>query len=527
MLKVVCVVDKELTAIDRLAQGTAKYHDNIDFTVLAVHPKRPDEAQLRAFEEAAIDADIIDWQYFRTAEMLRGRYEWLKEKKQMLTHHNPYSIEEQDWNGYDMVIANNQTIYKRLGSITSSPLEYVPNAVDTDFWLFNPEPLETNKKAVIMVANRIEGKKGILPVAIAAADAGLKFILVGSISDREYFFSIMQTGNVEFHEQISDQALRSLYYKSTIHVCNSVDNFESGTMPMLEAMLCGVPVLTRNIGQVPELNNGDNMILHEGDTEDVVALTEHLRSMAYDVKRLEEIRQAGWNSAKVRSFERRAYQYQKLYRQVLYRDTAPVSVIIPIYNNPDVIRKMLNALASQTYKNIELVISDDNPNEPNYDVVEEFAHYVNFPVRYIRTASQDDDYGLARARNEAIIEATGDILVFCDQRMVPEPDAIEQFVGHIKPKYWLYGNKGGKKEFVENFSCVYRQEAIVSGMFNERINLYGGQSQEVRSRIRKQGFQIEYVENAKAAPSGKSSNKNRKKSDIIKMKNRLYKMGLD
>lgn len=531
MLKVVCVVDKEKTALDRLAQGVDKYHDNIDYTVVAVHPKRPDPEQLRAFENAAMDADIIDWQYFRTAELLRGMYPWLKDKKQILTHNNPYSIEESDWNGYDMVVANNKSIYKRLGEITTAPLEYIPITVDTDFWKFNPNPLP-EKKAVIMVSNRIEGKKGILPVAIACGDLELKFILVGAVSDREYFHSIMQTGNVEFHEQVSDEELRELYYKSTVHVCNSVDGFESGTMPILEAMLCGVPVLTRDIGHVPDLDNGSNMQLLKYDPESVEGITHELSQLIFDKKRLDDMRQAGWQSAKVRSFERRAYQYQKLYRQLLHPFEAPVSVVLPIYDKPEIIRKNLNALANQTYKNIEIVVADDQDNYleqlDNEKLVQDFAQYVNFPVRYINTGDiSNEDYGLARARNEATIEATGEIIVYADQRMIMAEDAVSQFVAKMKPKHWLYGNKGGKKEFVENFSCVYRQDVINAGLFNERINLYGGQSQEVRSRIRKQGFQIEFVEAAKATPTGKSSNKNTKKSDIIKMKNRLHKMGLD
>lgn len=533
MLKVVCVVDKELTALDRLAQGVAPYHQNIDYVVVAVHPKRPDPEQLARFEREASDADIIDWQYFRTAELLRSKYKWLEDKKQILTHNNPYSIEESDWNGYDMNVANNKTIYERLGHITTAQLEYIPITVDADFWTFNPEPQDMDNKAVIMVANRIEGKKGILPVAIAAADLGLKFILVGSISDPEYFHSIMQTGNVEFHEKISDEDLRSLYYRSTIHVCNSIDNFESGTMPILEAMLCGVPVITRNVGHVPDLNNGENMVIHEGDNEDVGAITELIRQTIYDRKKLEDMRQAGWNTAKTKNFERRAFQYQKLYRQVLYPFEVPVTVIVPINDSPEIIRKNLNAIASQTYKNIEVIVADDlNETEfegrgtsPNKDLVDDFALYAGFPVRYMYTGN--NDYGLARARNEAVIEATGEVLIFCDQRMIMNSDAVEQFVGRLKPRFWLYGNKGAKKEFIENFSAVHRVDLITAGLFNERINRYGGMSQEIRSRVRKQGFQIEYVEQAISQPSGKSSNKNRKRSDIIKMKNRLYKMSLE
>jgi glycosyltransferase involved in cell wall biosynthesis len=207
MLKVLCVVDKEKTALDRLAQGVKKYHTNINYKVLSVHPKRPDPQQLADFEREAKDADIIDWQYFRTAEKLRSMYPWLAEKKQILTHNNPYSIEEQDWNGYDINVGNNDYIYNRLGEITNKPVEFIPITVDSDFWTFNAD-WKPNKN-VIMVANRIESKKGILPVAIACAELNLHFILVGAISDMNYFNAIMATtGNVEFHEQISDEELR-------------------------------------------------------------------------------------------------------------------------------------------------------------------------------------------------------------------------------------------------------------------------------------------------------------------------------
>lgn len=537
MLKVICVVDKEGTALDRLAKGVAKFHDNLDYRVVAVHPKRPDNDQLRRFEEAAVDADIIDWQYYRTAELLRGMYPWLKDKKQILTHNNPYSIEEQNWNGYDMVVANNNHIYKRLGEITERPLHYIPLTVDTDFWTYNTE-WEPNKN-VLMVANRIESKKGILPVAIACADLNLHFVLVGAISDANYFQSILDTtGNVEFHEQISDEELRKIYYDSCVHVCNSVDNFESGTMPILESMLTGVPVLTREVGHVPDLYNGENLTILEGQPEDVEGIKAKLLDMISDKKRLHEQRERAWQTAKSRSFERRAYMYQKLYREVLYPDQKSVSVVVPIYDKHEIIRKCLNAIAEQTYKNIELVVSDDSLGFENIDLVKDFAKFVNIPVKHLRTtqylvdASGDKlhtwkDYGLARARNSGTIEATGEVIVYCDQRMIMEPNCIEEFLKHLAPKTWLYGDKGGKKDFVENLSCIYRQDVIDFGLFNERMDRYGGLSQETRNRFKRQGNRTEYVASAKATPMGKSSNRNRKRQDIIAIKNRLWKMGLE
>ena len=543
MLKVTAVVDKTGTAIDRLAKGVAKFHSNLDYRVVDVHPKRPSQEQLKAFTDAALDADIIDWQYFKSAEMLCARYTWLDGKKQMLAHYNPYSIESGDWNGYDLVTADNQYIYERLGKITQSPVEYIGLTVDTDFWTFNSD-WKPNRN-VIMVANRIESKKGILEVAMACAELNLHFILVGAISDPEYFYSVKQAGPVEFHERITDEKLRELYHKSTIHVCNSVDGFESGTLPILEAMLCGVPVITRKIGHVPELYNGENMVIHERSTEDVEAIKNLLQETLMDKKKLESLRDKGWQSAKSRSNERRAYTYQKLYRQLL-SDKAPVSVVVPVCNRPETTRRCLDAIARQSYKNIEVILADDSLNFDNLQEYENYKKFVSFPVRYINTGQyvscREDvlqaatldkpigghkDYGLARARNLATIEATGDIMVYCDQRMIMEPDAIERFVERIKPKYWLYGNKGARKEFVENFSAIYRRDIINAGMFSERCTTYGGLSQETRIRVRNQGIQTEFVEAARAMPLGKSNNRNRKRGQIVVSKNMLWKMGLE
>jgi glycosyltransferase involved in cell wall biosynthesis len=546
MLKVICIVDKEGTALDRLAKGVAKYHDNIEYKVVAVHPKRPDAYQLANFERLAKDADVIDAQYYRTLYKLREIFPWLKDKKTILTHNNPYAIEEQEWNDVEINVGNNFGIEKRLGEITQTTVEYVPLCVDTDFWQFNPDwkfigktdhagkyhwNTEAQKPKVLMVANRIESKKGILEVAQACKELNLHFILVGAISDATYFSEVLRTGIIEFHEKISDEKLKEIYYKSTIHVCNSADNFESGTMPILEAMLCGVPVLTRNVGHVPDLNNGENMVVREGAKEDIEDIKSHLSEMINDKSRLQTIRDKAWQSAKSRSFERRAYMYQKLYRQAQYPDQAPVSIVVPVFDKPEIIRKCLNAIAEQTYKNIEVVVADDANNLPeeagnNRVQVNEFRNYVNFPVRYITT--YDGDYGLARARNEATVESTGDIMVYCDQRMILEPNAVEEFVKNLPAdKCWLYGNKGGKKEFVENLSCIRREEVINFGLFNERMTGYGGLSQETRVRYRRQGGRTEYVESAKANATGKSSNRNRKRDEIINMKNRLWKMGLE
>lgn len=524
MLKVLAVTDKQGSAIDRLAQGMAQYHTNLNYVVCDIHPKRPSDEQLARFERELADTDIVDFQYFKTALMLIERYPDLAFKHRILAHHNPYSIQG-DWSNFERIVANNKTIQRDLEQFTGREIDYIPNTVDANFWTFKRE-WEPNKN-VIMVANRIESKKGILPVAVACGDLGLKLILVGSISDRNYFHEILQTGAVEYHEQISDEALRELYWSSTIHVCNSVDNFESGTLPMLEAMLCGVPVATRNIGQVPDIYSEGNLVVTNHDPENNLFIHQTLEKMLSDPKALREQREKAWQTAKTRNHERRAYEYQKLYRRVL-SDATPVSVVVPIYDHPEVIRACLNAVANQDYPNIELIVCDDNyyiKADGHYDLVRDFASTVSFPVRYLATGNHD--YGLARARNQGIIEATGELIVFCDQRQIMEPNCISELVKNLVPRTWVYGNKGREHpEFVENLSAIFRREIIQAGMFSERITQYGGLTQEVRSRTRQQGIKHVYVETAKATAMGKSGKSDQRRLDIIKSKNTLFKMGL-
>ncbi len=520
MMRVIAVVDKEGTALDRLAKGVIPYHDNIDYQVVDVHPKRPDPEQLERFESLAKTADIIDYQYYRTADMLRERYQWLKDIPSLLTHNNPYAIHERDWNDYDMVIANNKTMAKELGKITYKPLEYIPLVVDPYFWEFKED--YDYPRSVIMVANRIESKKGILPVAQACKKLNVKMYLVGTISDFNYFREVMSTGVVEFAQQVSDEDLRDLYYKAGIHVCNSVDNFESGTLPVLEAIFCGVPVLSRPVGHVPDFATEDSIVLSHYEPDDVDAIADHLNNMFNDKKKLATMRQEAWMAIKDRNFERRAFAYQQLYRALL--GDKLVSVIVPIADKPEVTRACLTAIAEQTHKNIEIIVIDDGKELQPHNVLD-FASTVSIPVRYLQIGGEE--YNLAKARNLGVIEATSDVIVFCDQRQIMEPECVEEFLKNIKPKYWLYGNKGAKKDFVENLSCINRDDFITFGMFNERITKYGGMSQEARSRARRQLFTIEFIESAKATPMGKSSNRTRKKLEIMEMKNILWKLGLN
>jgi len=514
---ILIVCDKENSAIWRMAKGVEANLPHLSIRVIAVHPKRPDPDQLNAYLDGVQWADVCDYQYWKTALMLLEKYP--NNKPKILQHHNPYNLHESDWKQFDKVVVNNKTMQNDLkGSVL------IGNAIDLNVFKYQREYPE-DSKTIIMVAARIESKKGILEVAQVCKDLGYKLLLVGSISDPDYFNKVMTTGVVDFREKISDGELVKCYHQSALHICNSVDDFESGTNPILEAMATGVPVITRRVGHVPDLFNGFNMVVRKGQLDDISDLKTEIINLMNDLPRRKDMRENAWKTAKTRGNWRRAIEYEKLYWKVFAPFKELVSIIIPTFNRKELLAKVLEGCLLQDWEAREIIICDDGSWDGTREMVMLLNSQSKIPIKYINTGLKDK-YGLAQARNQGIIEAGGNILVFLDDRYYPEPRLISEFLQKLKPKVWLYGNKGKKKDFVENVSCCYREDIIKAGMFNSSVQLYGFQTQELKSRFKSQGWKFEYVENAKVKTLSTTKSKYTKKEEIRVSKDLLWKLGL-
>ncbi len=515
-MKILVTVDKIGSAIWELAEMNAKFSPHHEFKIVAFHPKRPDQFQANNFLEGYKWCDVWDCQYWKTGEKIRemfGDVIATEPKPNILTHHNPYDLLQKSWGHYTKNVVMNSTQQRVIKSA-----KLIPHAVDMTKYKWNPD--YTEDKTVLMVAARIESKKGVLEVAKVCKELGYKLLLAGRISDQEYFQRVVQagSGSVSFYEDIPEEELISLYAKSAIHVCNSVDNFESGTLPILNSMATGVPVLTRPVGLVPDIYNEKNMLVRSGTPEDTDELKALLRGLMEDLPRRKAMREEAWHSVRNYDAERRSWAYSKLYYQISFKNPV-VSVIMPVFKNADKLQQTISDFDKQTYPAIELVVVSDGDEE--FDKLNLESKHT---VKYFRVGDYDK-YGLALARNVGALESQGEILVLFDQRFRPDPTLIEEFVKNLRPKLWLFANKGTKRNFVENVSCLYRQEFIDMGMSNQLMDGYGGMSQELRERSRRQGFKHVFIEKAVATPEYASHNRSKRKEEIRIMKQKLWKMG--
>lgn len=102
-----------------------------------------------------------------------------------------------------------------------------------------------------------------------------------------------------------------------------------------------------------------------------------------------------------------------------------VSVIIPSYKRSDTVVRAINSVLNQTYKNIEVIVVDDNIQGDEYSIELEkvIGQIKDNRVVLIR---QDKHVNGAKARNEGVKASHGEFVAFLDDDDEWWPDKIER-----------------------------------------------------------------------------------------------------
>lgn len=528
-MKVLFVPDVLNWAIGHLVEAKVKHLPQFDCEVFAVHP-RDAKVLAESFMNKVKDfePDVIIYEYFRSAEQLINAQPDLKTYKSILVHHNQRdkALFHADWNklGIDTIITHTNKAREKLNAKGYFNVETINHGIDLDFFIYNdsePEELQ------IGYVGRIVPWKGLKEIAEVAEELGYPLQVMGKLDKPDYWNSVPRD-NLRFDFfDCSDEERVKAYHNMTIYVGNSEDDYEEGTLPFLEALACGVPVVTTPNGVAKDIiqDEHNGLLVPFNDKE---ALKSAIKRLMEDSDLRNKLRKQGWNTVKNMTEKKMAWEYGKLIHQTAHREDL-VSVIIPAtFDRVEQVNKILKALENQTYnkKAIEAIVVWDEVVNVESLTVPKLAP-VGITVRVIVT--NEDGYNLAMARNLGAIEANGEFLMFCDSRLEPDIDAILVFVQAFNNlgggKFWLFGDKGAQKaSFVENFSFLKRDAFMRFGMMNERVNRYGGMSQEIRTRWIKQGGELSYMEQAKAKELKKSGMNDRKRKDIIASKFQLLKM---
>lgn len=103
-----------------------------------------------------------------------------------------------------------------------------------------------------------------------------------------------------------------------------------------------------------------------------------------------------------------------------------ISVILPVYNAKDYLRKCLDSICNQTYTELEIICVDDGSTDGSEKIVDEFGKRDH----RIKIVHKEND-GESSARNTGLRMATGQYIAFCDCDDWIDPDMYEVLVQEL------------------------------------------------------------------------------------------------
>ncbi|MBQ6935813.1 MAG: glycosyltransferase family 2 protein [Clostridia bacterium] len=110
-----------------------------------------------------------------------------------------------------------------------------------------------------------------------------------------------------------------------------------------------------------------------------------------------------------------------------------VSVIVATHKRDEILSRALNSLATQTYKNLEIILVDDNANtEWNSRVSEIVKNFKSdYPAITLNYIVNKTNQGSARTRNIGIDASSGEFITFLDDDDIYLPENVQRQIDNM------------------------------------------------------------------------------------------------
>lgn len=103
-----------------------------------------------------------------------------------------------------------------------------------------------------------------------------------------------------------------------------------------------------------------------------------------------------------------------------------ISVIVPVYNTAPWLRRCLDSLLNQTYRELEIICVNDGSTDNSAEILEEYAAKDQRIV-----VIHQENAGVSAARNVALREARGAYVAFLDSDDSVFPDTYEKLATYL------------------------------------------------------------------------------------------------
>lgn len=143
-----------------------------------------------------------------------------------------------------------------------------------------------------------------------------------------------------------------------------------------------------------------------------------------------------------------------------------ISVIVPVYNVEKYLKRCVESIIAQTYRNIEIILVNDGSTDNSPKICDEFA-LMDSRIKVIHKKNE----GVSAARNTGIVISTGQFIAFCDSDDWLDVDMLSYLYQLMKktsceiascPVWYDYDDKKRNSSELLNKEKIYNaKEAII------------------------------------------------------------------
>lgn len=176
---------------------------------------------------------------------------------------------------------------------------------DYIFFLGNTDPKKNTERTLVAYANYLKQSDIKRPLLMADLDRSY----LDDIISRNHIEHIR--GHLSLPGYISNTDLPSVYQNAFVFLYTSLR--ESFGIPLLEAMACGIPVITSNTSSMPEIAGKDAILVNPNNADEITTMLLKLESDPGFYVRQQQI---GLSRAKLFSWEKTAQELLEVYKKV-------------------------------------------------------------------------------------------------------------------------------------------------------------------------------------------------------------------
>lgn len=129
-----------------------------------------------------------------------------------------------------------------------------------------------------------------------------------------------------------------------------------------------------------------------------------------------------------------------------------VSIVIPTYNRPLFLERLLNSIEKQTFRDYEVIVVDDN--SPNKKEIERILHRYKKSLPSLIYLPNEKNYGAPYSRNSGIYRSSGELIALVDDDDEWMPAKLEKQINYFAQTSDAIG-------FVYTWAKVYKDNKTI------------------------------------------------------------------